>query len=141
MVPAMPTFDGRGLVPPAPPAVLETTTPVNVSLGNSREGEEEEEDEEHDSQATPERTGETSPLCKVEFLRTMPDDDDDDDAPGDERATRGRRSLASQAQPPEGDFGRGSDEEQVVADPSGRSCYPNATRSRHQPIDHSFFCS
>ena len=39
---AMPVFDGRGLVLPAPTHVLVATTPVDVSSGESREEEEKE---------------------------------------------------------------------------------------------------
>ena len=48
VVAAMPTFDGRGLVPPAPPAVPAATAPVEVSSDDSRKEEEEEEDQERD---------------------------------------------------------------------------------------------
>ena len=77
----MPTFDGRGLVPPAPPVAPMATAPVVVSSGDSRGEEEEEEDEERDSEATPEGIGETSPLRKADILRTLPDDDDEADVP------------------------------------------------------------
>ena len=54
---AMPTFDGCGLVPPAPPGVPMATTPVVVSSGDSRG----EEEEERDSEATPEGMGRPPP--------------------------------------------------------------------------------
>nr|XP_020147614.1 CCR4-NOT transcription complex subunit 3-like [Aegilops tauschii subsp. strangulata] len=69
---AMPVFDGRGLVPPAPSDVPVMTTPVVVSS---------DEEEEQDSAATPEGSGETSPLRRADFLRTLPDDDDTDNHP------------------------------------------------------------
>nr|XP_020155521.1 neurosecretory protein VGF-like [Aegilops tauschii subsp. strangulata] len=78
VVAARPTFDGRGLVPPAPPAVPAATAPVEVSSDDSRKEEEEEEDEERDSEATLEGMGEISPLCKADLVHTMPDDDEAD---------------------------------------------------------------
>ena len=74
VVAAMPTFDGRGLVPPAPRVVRGATTPVDVSSGDSRRGGGEEEDEERNSEATPKGTGETSSLRKADILCTFPDD-------------------------------------------------------------------
>nr|XP_020174388.1 uncharacterized protein KIAA0754-like [Aegilops tauschii subsp. strangulata] len=70
---AMPVFDGRGLVPPAPSDVPVATTPVVVSSGESGE------EEEQDSAATLEGSGETSPPRKANFLRALPNDDDADD--------------------------------------------------------------
>nr|XP_040255762.1 nucleolar and coiled-body phosphoprotein 1-like [Aegilops tauschii subsp. strangulata] len=102
VVAARPTFDGHGLVPPAPPAVSAATVPVEVSSNDSRkeeEEEEEDEDEERDSEATPEGMGETSPVRKADLLRTMPDDDDEaDDLQRGEPPvipTRGRSALIS----------------------------------------------
>ena len=77
VVAARPTFDGRGLVLPAPPAVSAATVLVEVSSDDSRK--EEEEDEERDSVATPEGMGETSPLRKADLLRTMPNDNNETD--------------------------------------------------------------
>ena len=78
---AMPVFDGRGIVLPAPLSVLVTTTPVDVSYNESRgeEEEDEEEEEEHDLEATREGVGETPPLRKADILYTLPDDDDEAD--------------------------------------------------------------
>nr|XP_020184220.1 AF4/FMR2 family member 1-like [Aegilops tauschii subsp. strangulata] len=67
---AMPVFDGRGLVPPAPSDVPVKTTPVVVSSA---------EEEEQDLAATPEGSGETSPPRKADLLRALPDDADADD--------------------------------------------------------------
>nr|XP_020201555.1 proline-rich protein 36-like [Aegilops tauschii subsp. strangulata] len=67
---AMPIFDERGLVSPAPSDVLVTTTPVVVSS---------DEEKEKDSEATLEGSGETAPPRKADLLRAMPDDDDADD--------------------------------------------------------------
>ena len=91
---AMPTFDGRGLVPPAPPGVPVGTMPVDVSSGDSRREEEEEDDDERDLEATPEGMGETSPLRKADILRTLPDDDDEADVPpeGEEPSVAGGSS-------------------------------------------------
>lgn len=105
VVAAMPTFDGRGLVPPAPPGVPVATVPVDVSSGNScREGEEE-KGEERDSEATPDGMGETSPLRKDDILRTLPDDDDEAGVlPEREEPsvvpTRGRSALISRDDAP-----------------------------------------
>ena len=88
------TFDGHGLVLPAPTGATAVPAPVELSSGESR-GEEKEEEE--DSEITPEGTGETSPLSKADILRTFPDD-----AEADARQekgevpvipTRGRSSL------------------------------------------------
>ena len=78
VVASRPTFDGRGLVPPAPTGAPAALTPVELSSGESR-GEEEEEEE--DSEVTPEGMGETSPLSKADILRTLPDDDEADARP------------------------------------------------------------
>ena len=80
-VATMPTFDGRGLVSLVPPVVPVATTTVDVYSGDSHREEEEEEGEVHDSEATPEGMGETSPLRKADILRTLPDDDDEVDVP------------------------------------------------------------
>ena len=95
---AMPTFDGRGLVPLAPPGAPVAAVPMVVSSDDSRKEEEEEEDEERDSEATPEGMGETSPLRKADLLYTMPDDDEYDDLQRGEPPvilTRGRSALVS----------------------------------------------
>ena len=83
VVAALPIFDEHGLMPPAPMNITATTTLLVVSSGESREEgeEEEEEEEEHDSEATHEGAGETSPLRKADILRTLPDDDDEADVP------------------------------------------------------------
>ena len=73
VVASRPTFDGRGLVPPAPTGAPAAPKPVELSSGESR-GEEEEEE---DSEVTPEGTGET-PLSIADILRTLPDDDEAD---------------------------------------------------------------
>nr|XP_040249497.1 uncharacterized protein LOC109774689 [Aegilops tauschii subsp. strangulata] len=96
----MPTFDERGLVPPAPLMVPESTAPMDVSSGDSRKEEEEEEDAERDTEATPEGMGETSPLRKADILCTLPDDDDEDDVLPERKEpsvvpTRGRSALIS----------------------------------------------
>ena len=95
---ARPTFDGRGFVLPAPPAVPAATALVEVSSDDSHKEEEEEEDKERDSEATPEGMGETSPLRKADLLYTMPDDDEYDDLQRGEPPvilTRGRSALVS----------------------------------------------
>ena len=78
VVAAMPTFDGRGLVPPASPMAWGSMTLVEVSLGDSLRGGGEEEDEEHDSEAALEGAGETSPPRMADILRTLLDDDEAD---------------------------------------------------------------
>ena len=75
---AMPTIDGRDLVPAEPLVVRGATALVDVSSGDSRGGGEEQEEEERDSEATFEGTGETSPRRRVKILRTLPDDDEAD---------------------------------------------------------------
>ena len=62
VVASRPTFDARGLVPPALSGALAAPKPGELSSDESR-GREEEEVE---SEATPEETGETSPLSKAE---------------------------------------------------------------------------
>ena len=67
---ATPTFDGRGLVPPAPSGAPAVPKPVELSSDKSRGEEEEDEDPE----ATPEEMGETSPLSKADILHALLDD-------------------------------------------------------------------
>nr|XP_020192514.1 transcription initiation factor TFIID subunit 3-like [Aegilops tauschii subsp. strangulata] len=74
IVAARPTFDGRGLVPPAPTGAPMAPTAVELSSDESR-GEEEEEDKEHDLEVAPEWMGETSPLSKANILCTLPNDE------------------------------------------------------------------
>ena len=69
-----PTFDGRGLVLPAPTGPPAALKPVELSSDESR-GEEEEEE---DSEMTPEGMGETSPLSKADILCTLLDDNETD---------------------------------------------------------------
>nr|XP_020176299.1 nucleoporin NSP1-like [Aegilops tauschii subsp. strangulata] len=71
----MPVFDGRGLVPPAPSEAPVPAVPVVVSSDDSGE------EEEYDSAATLEGSGETSPPCKADLLRALPDDDAAGDHP------------------------------------------------------------
>nr|XP_020192898.1 wiskott-Aldrich syndrome protein family member 1-like [Aegilops tauschii subsp. strangulata] len=75
VVAARSTFDGCGLVVPAPTGAPMEPTLVDLSSDESR-GEEKEEDEEHDSEVTPEGMGETSPLSKADILHTLPNDDE-----------------------------------------------------------------
>ena len=91
-----PTFDGRGLVPPAPTGALAAPKLVELS---SDESHGEEEGEEEDSEVTPEGMGETAPLSKADILCALPDD-----AEADARQekgelpvipARGRSSLVS----------------------------------------------
>ena len=92
-VASRPTFDARGLVPPALPGAPTAQEPVEVPSGESRgEGE-----EEVDSEKTLEEVGETSPLSKAEILRALPDDAEADARQGEREQplipTRGRSSL------------------------------------------------
>ena len=92
-VASRPTFDARGLVPPALPGAPTAQKPVEVSSGESRgEGE-----EEVDSEKTLEEVGETSPLSKAEILRALPDDAEADAYQGQREQplipTKGRSSL------------------------------------------------
>ena len=66
---------------------------------------------------TPEGMGETSPLCKADILRTLPDDDDEADVPleREELCTAGGLHEV-QGQSPEEVTGRGSDKGKVGAD-------------------------
>ena len=70
LVASRPTFDARGLVPPALAGAPAAPKPVEVSSDESGGGEE----EEGDSEATLEEMGENSPLSKAEILRALPDD-------------------------------------------------------------------
>ena len=93
LVASKPTFDARGLVPPALAGAPTAPKPVEVSSDESRGGEE----EEVDSEKTLEEVGETSPLSKAEILRALPDDAEAD-ACQEEReqpliTTRGKSSL------------------------------------------------
>ena len=97
---AMPTFDGRSLVPAVPPVAQGATALVEVSSGDSRGGGKEyEEEEERDSEATTEGTGETSPRRRASILRPLPDDDEADAIQEKEDPpmipTRGRSALIS----------------------------------------------
>ena len=83
--------------------------PVDVSSGDSRGGGEEEEEEERNSEATFEGTGETSPPCRTNILRTLPDDDETDATREEEdpptiskkdRSTLISREAASTQAPP-----------------------------------------
>nr|XP_040249647.2 actin cytoskeleton-regulatory complex protein PAN1-like [Aegilops tauschii subsp. strangulata] len=99
----MPTFDGRGLVLPAPPAAPAASAPVDLSYDDSRQDEEEGDDEEHNSGATPEGMGETSPLRKADILRTQPDNDETDDLRRGEPPVipmKGRSALVSRGAAP-----------------------------------------
>ena len=64
------TFDGRGLLPPAPTGAPAAPKLVELSSDESPGKEE----EEVDPDATPEEIGETSPLSKANILRALPDD-------------------------------------------------------------------
>nr|XP_020169448.1 nascent polypeptide-associated complex subunit alpha, muscle-specific form-like [Aegilops tauschii subsp. strangulata] len=96
----MPTFDGRGLVPPGPAGAPVAPMPVELSSDESR-GEEEEEE---DSEVTPEGMGETSPLSMADILHTLPDDDEADarQEKGEPPMVpmRGRTALVSQGATP-----------------------------------------
>ena len=92
-VASRPTFDARGLMPPALPGAHAAPNPVEVSSDESRgEGE-----EEVDSEKTLEEVGETSPLSKAEILRALPDDAEADVHQREREhphiPTRGRSSL------------------------------------------------
>ena len=92
-VASRPTFDARGLVPPALAGASATPKPVEVSSDESHE------EEEEGSKEIPEGTGENSPLSKADILRALPDDAEVD-ARQEERElpliqTRGRSSLVS----------------------------------------------
>ena len=107
VVSAMPTFDGRGLLPPAPPAapVAMATATVDVSSGDSRVDGEEEEGEGRDPEVTPDWMGETSPLRKADILRLLPDDDDEADVLLEREElpvvpTKGRSALLSRDDAP-----------------------------------------
>nr|XP_020146409.1 actin cytoskeleton-regulatory complex protein pan1-like [Aegilops tauschii subsp. strangulata] len=120
VVAAMPTFDERGLVPPAPLVVPEATALVDVSSGDSRMEGEEEEDEEHYPGVTPEGMGETSPLSKADIVRTLPDDDEADVRREKEEPpvipTRGRSALISR-------------DESATPTPPGAASRPSAAPS------------
>nr|XP_020197002.1 actin cytoskeleton-regulatory complex protein PAN1-like [Aegilops tauschii subsp. strangulata] len=101
VVASRPTFDGRGLVPPAPIGALAAPKLVELS---SDESHGEEEGEEEDSEVTPEGMGETSPLSKADILRAFPDDDEADARQEEGELpiipTRGRSSLVSRGVTP-----------------------------------------
>ena len=96
IVAARPTFDARGLVPPAPTVASVAPKPVELS---SDESHGEEEGEEEDSEVTPEGMGETAPLSKDDILRALPDDAEADACQEKGELpvipTRGRSSLVS----------------------------------------------
>ena len=110
LVLSRPTFDARGLVPPALSGAPAAPKPAEVSSDESGRGKE----EEGDSEATLEEMGENSPLSKAEILRALPDDAETD-ARQEEREqplipTKGRLSLvprdaASALTPPGATFG------------------------------------
>ena len=93
IVASRPTFDARGLVPPALTGAPAAPKLVEVSSEESHG----EEEEEVDSEKTLEEVGETPSLSKAEILRALPDEAETD-ARREEREhpvipTRGRSSL------------------------------------------------